>query len=154
MAHRFRWRSLPSTISAAVRLPSFESSNSALGAGSVHTLRVQYQIGMPASQLAGNYPPAVEWSAGPKLRWSLGFTDLGAGRYLEAWIPANLVFDQFELTLGLRINNTAVAHTVIQRQRHRLGANQWAVVFPAGSPRSRRCSNCARPIPWSTPAAP
>jgi len=36
-------------------------------------------------------------SAGPRLAFNFGFTDLGAGRYLEAWIPANLIFDQFSL---------------------------------------------------------
>lgn len=105
---------------------------SALGAGSVHTLRVQYQIGTPASQLAGNYPPAVEWSAGPKLRWSLGLSDLYAGRYLEAWMPANLIFDQFSIHLDIRIINTLAAHSVITNGTVTgLGANHWAVDFPS-----------------------
>ena len=74
----------------------------------------------------------MEFTAGPRLAFNFGFTDLGAGRYLEAWIPANLVFDQFELTLGLRITNTAVAHTVISNGTVTpLGANQWSVAFPA-----------------------
>ena len=34
-------------------------------AGSVHTLRVQYPLAMPNSQLGGSYLPALEWSAGP-----------------------------------------------------------------------------------------
>lgn len=33
------------------------------------------------------------WSNGPRLAFNFGFTDLGAGRYLEAWVPANLIFD-------------------------------------------------------------
>src|SRR4051812_42645698 len=79
---------------------------SVLSAGSVHTLRVQYQLGMPASQLGGSYQPALEWSARPKLRWSFGFSDLFAGRYLEAWMPANLLFDQYSIHFDIRINNT------------------------------------------------
>jgi hypothetical protein len=37
----------------------------------------------------------MAWSAGPRLAFNFGFTDLGAGRYLESWVPANLIFDQF-----------------------------------------------------------
>ena len=33
--------------------------------------------------------------------FNFGFTDLGAGRYLESWMPANLIFDQFALDLEL-----------------------------------------------------
>jgi hypothetical protein len=49
----------------------------------------------------------------PRLTFSFGFADLGAGRYLEAWIPANLIFDQFPLNLDLRVVGTAIPHTPI-----------------------------------------
>ena len=35
-------------------------------AGSVHTLRVQYPLALPDSQLGGSYLPALDWSAGPR----------------------------------------------------------------------------------------
>jgi hypothetical protein len=73
----------------------------------------------------------VTWTAGPRRAFNFGFTDLGAGRYLEAWVPANLIFDQFELELTLRVINTPVAHSVITNGAvTSLGTNHWSVTFP------------------------
>ena len=105
---------------------------SVLNAGSVHTLRLQYTLGIPASQLGGAYPPALEWSPGPKLRFSFGLSDLNAGRYLEAWLPANLIFDQFSIHLDVEVINTVAGHSVITNgQVTGLGTNHWAIDFPA-----------------------
>src|SRR6185295_6530007 len=72
-----------------------------------------------------------DFGGGPRLAFNFGFTDLGAGRYLEAWVPANLIFDQFELQLTLKVLNTAIAHTVITNGAvSSLGTNQWKVSFP------------------------
>jgi hypothetical protein len=101
-------------------------------AGTTHTLRVTYSLGAPQASSAGSYQPRMDWSPGPRLAFNFGFTDLGGGRYLEAWIPANLIFDQFELALTLRILNSAVAHTLITNGTvASLGANHWSVAFPA-----------------------
>ena len=62
---------------------------SVLAAGSTHTLHVTYTLGPPQASTAGSYQPAMRWNAGPRLAFNFGFTDLGAGRYLEAWVPAN-----------------------------------------------------------------
>lgn len=103
-----------------------------LAAGSAHTLRVTYALGAPQASTAGSYQPAMTWSSGPRLAFNFGFTDLGAGRYLEAWVPANLIFDQFELRLELRVLNTSVTHTVISNGAvTALGTNHWQVNFPA-----------------------
>ena len=59
-----------------------------LAAGSRHTLRVAYTLGTPQASGAGSYQPRMQWAAGPRLAFNFGFTDLGAGRYLEAWVPA------------------------------------------------------------------
>ena len=105
---------------------------STLAAGSAHKLRVTYDLGTPQASTAGSYQPAMTWSAGPRLAFNFGFTDLGAGRYLEAWVPANLIYDQFEFVLTLQVLNTPVAHTVITNGAlTSLGANQWSVAFPA-----------------------
>ena len=107
---------------------------SPLLAGSVHTLRVIYQVGTPQSSMAGSYLPAIQWSAGPRLALNFGFSDLGPGRYLESWVPANLIFDQFELNLELRVINTTVAHTVVTNGTVTpLGTNHWRVNWPARS---------------------
>ncbi len=104
---------------------------SVLAPGTTHTLRVTYSLGPPQASTAGAYQPAMTWSPGPRLAFNFGFTDLGAGRYLEAWVPANLIFDQFELLLTLRVLNTAVAHSVITNGAvTALGPNHWSVAFP------------------------
>lgn len=103
-----------------------------LAAGSAHTLRVTYNVALPQASMAGSYLPAITWSSGPRLTFNFGFTDLGAGRYLEAWVPANLIFDQFELTLTLQVLNTAVAHTVITNGTVTpAGVNHWSIAFPS-----------------------
>jgi hypothetical protein len=100
-------------------------------ANSAHTLRVQYAVGLPQTDVLGNYTPHVAWDAGPRLRFNFGFTDLRPARYLEAFIPANLIYDQFQLTLEVQILNTPIAHSAISNGAvTSLGANHWAIVFP------------------------
>lgn len=100
-------------------------------AGSVHTLRLVYMLGTPQSQLGGAYPPVLQWTAGPKVRWTFGLSDLNAGRYLEAWFPSNLIFDQFPFELELDITGTLAAHTLITNGVATvLGVNHWSVQFP------------------------
>jgi len=106
--------------------------NSVVAAGSSHALRVTYTLGTPQTSTAGSYQPAMTWTAGPRLAFNFGFTDLGPGRYLEAWVPANLIFDQFDISLELQIVNTAIAHTPITNGTvTALGTNHWSVTFPA-----------------------
>lgn len=100
-------------------------------AGSVHTLRVQYPLATPNSQLGGSYLPALEWSAGPRLRFVFGLSDLNRARYAEAWLPSNLIFDQFALTLEIQLVNTLVAHSVITNGIvTSLGTNHWRIELP------------------------
>ncbi len=107
---------------------------SSLAAGSTHNLQITYQIGIPQASMAGSYLPAIQWSAGPRLAFNFGFTDLGPGRYLESWVPANLIFDQFELEIELRLLNTPITHTVITNGTvTQLGANHWKVNWPGRS---------------------
>lgn len=101
-------------------------------AGGVHTLRTLYQIGTPQSQLSGSYPPVLQWSAGPRLRWSFGMSDLNAGRYLEAWFPSNLQFDRFPFTLEVQIVGTLAVHAVITNATVTThGVNHWSLQFPS-----------------------
>ncbi len=100
-------------------------------AGSVHMLRVQYNLDVPNSQLGGSYLPALEWSAGPKLRFVFGLSDLNRARYAEAWLPANLVFDQYSIGLEIQIINTMAVHSVITNGVvTSLGLNHWQISFP------------------------
>ena len=91
---------------------------SVLAANSSHSLRVVYSLGPPQASTAGSYQPAMTWSAGPRLAFNFGFTDLGAGRYLEAWIPANLIFDQFQMTPGRPGHQHADCPYANQQRRH------------------------------------
>lgn len=105
-----------------------------LTAGSSHSLRLRYGLGPPQASAAGSYQPHLEWSPGPSLLFNFGFTDLGPGRYLEAWVPANLIFDQFSVTLKLQITNTTILHSVISNGTiTAMGTNHWQVAWPAWS---------------------
>ena len=87
--------------------------DSVLAADSSHTLRLTYTLGTPQASTAGSYQPAMTWNAGPRLAFNFGFTDLGPRAILEAWIPANLIFDQFDITVDVQVINTSIAHTPI-----------------------------------------
>jgi hypothetical protein len=101
-------------------------------AGSVHTLRVTYDLAVPDSQLGGSYLPALDWLAGPKLQFVFGLSDLYKARYAEAWLPANLIFDQYSIRLELRITGTMAAHSVITNGTiTNVGLNHWSIDFPA-----------------------
>ena len=99
---------------------------------SYHTLQLQYTLGTPQSQLGGSYIPVLDWLAGPSLKFVFGLSDLNAARYLEAWIPANLPFDQYSIDLDIIITNTLVPHTVITNATvTTVGTNHWQLSFPS-----------------------
>jgi hypothetical protein len=58
-----------------------------------------------------------------RLRFNFGFTDLaaalpggvGPARYLEVWVPANLIWDQCAMTLDVEVTGTGRASTDHQR---------------------------------------
>ena len=105
---------------------------SAQDAGSVHALRVRYDLALPDSEMVSGYLPRLDWAAGPRLRLVFGLSDLKRCRYAEAWLPANLIFDQFSIDLGIRILNTPVAHSVITNGvATSAGTNQWHISFPS-----------------------
>ena len=108
-----------------------------LASGTGHTLAVGYDVGLPASPPGGGYPPHLVWS-GPagagRLQWNVGFTDLAPARYLESWVPANLIWDQCTVTWEITITGTTVAHTLITNGAlTTLGPNHWSVAFPGRS---------------------
>jgi hypothetical protein len=99
--------------------------------GSIHSLRFAYRLGTPRAELGGASPPVLQWSSGPRLRWTFGMSDLFAGRYLEAWFPSNLPFDQFPVTLNITLTGTEVAHVLISNgEVATAGVRRWSVAFP------------------------
>ena len=105
--------------------------DTSLASGSTHSLRLAYNVALPLSPPGGGYPPALTWTAGPRVAWNGGFTDLAPGRYLESWVPANLIWDQYVITLDVSVTGTAIAHTLISNgTTTTLATNSWRVVFP------------------------
>lgn len=101
-------------------------------AGSVHTLRVQYDLALPDAQFIGGYLPALEWLAGPRLHFRFGMSDLKRARYLEAFLPANLIFDQFSIGLEIEVTGATAAHSVITNGTVTdIGTNHWSIAFPS-----------------------
>jgi hypothetical protein len=112
--------------------------NRVLTANTLHTLQLVYNLGLPQSPAGGSYAPNIAWTAGPRLVFNFGFTDLAAARYLEAWFPANLIFDQLDIELDIQVINTAIAHSVITNAAITdLGSNHWRLNF---APRSTALS--------------
>jgi hypothetical protein len=101
------------------------------GAGSAHRLRLRYRLTEPAADLGGAYPPVLKFDPGRRVRWSAAMADLYAGRYLEAWFPANLPFDHFPFRLQIDVAGTPIPHIFITNGRvTTLGQNRWSVGFP------------------------
>ncbi len=101
---------------------------SVLAASSSHTLRVTYSLATPI----GGTLPAMTWSAGPRLVFRFAMSDLSPAQYLEQWLPANLIFDQLELTLEITLTGTSIAHTAVTNGAvTTLAPNHLRIAFPA-----------------------
>ena len=82
-----------------------------LAAGSSHTLALAYDIGTPTSPKA--QPPS--WEAGSaRLSWNILLSDLNPARYLESWLPSNLLFDNFPVNLEVEITDCRNPPTAIR----------------------------------------
>jgi hypothetical protein len=81
-----------------------------LPAGTEHTLTVRYQLDTPATIDA----LPVGWTRSrPGVVFDLWMSDLHPGRYLEMWLPANLLHDRFALTLDVRVTGTDDDHVLL-----------------------------------------
>jgi hypothetical protein len=114
-----------------------------LPAGSHHTLQLSYELGLPraagVAPIGEGYGPTMVGSsiAGTHWRWEdnermffdLWLSDL-YGRYLEVWLPANLIHDEYELSMDLSIQNTNVLHRPITNAQVSGAANEYHLAFP------------------------
>lgn len=101
-------------------------------AGSTHTLRVKYDLAIPVLEPGGTLPLTLNWAAGPRLTFAFAMSDLKAARYLEAWIPSNLIFDQFRINLEIQITGTTEPHSVITNGIvTNVAVNHWRIGFPS-----------------------
>ena len=106
-----------------------------LRSGDRHRLRLAYDIAVSplAASGAGGYQPALLWSGDGSVNFNFGFTDLGGGRYLEAWAPANLIYDRFALRLDVGVRNSKVPHALVTNgEAVEVARNHWRVRYPAG----------------------
>lgn len=81
-----------------------------VAAGTEHVLTARYRLETPASVDA----LPVGWTRNrPGVVFDLWMSDLHPGRYLEMWLPANLLHDRFELTLDVRVTGTDDDHVLL-----------------------------------------
>ncbi len=105
-----------------------------LRAGDRHRLRLTYDLALPPikGSAKGGYLPDLHWGEGGRVNFNFGFTDLGGGRYLEAWAPANLIYDRFSWRLDVRIRHCLTPHALITNgEVEELERNHWRVRYPA-----------------------
>lgn len=100
-----------------------------LAAGTSHTLELTYALGTPQAPNAR----AIIWEpSSARLSFSFHLSDLNPSRYLESWLPSNLLFDNFPVSLEVQLTNTSHAHTLLSNGAvTSLGSNHWQVEFPA-----------------------
>lgn len=98
-----------------------------LPACSDHTLVLEYALEQPAA--GGSRPLA--WTGDTGVGWDFWMSDLTPGRYLEQWLPANLVYDRFALTLDLELVGSTLPHTLLTNGAvDPLADTHWVVTFP------------------------
>ena len=107
-----------------------------LEAATSHRLDVGYRLETP--QAVGAEP--IAWTDGG-VRFDLWMSDLQPGRYLEMWIPAPLVHDQFVLNVDVQLTGSPRPHTLV--------ANTAGVDAAAG----RRAVVAVLPGPLHLPVA-
>lgn len=103
-----------------------------LAPATLHRLELAYPLTTPD---AGEALP-VGWSAEQpgRVRFDLWMSDLHPGRYLEQWVPANLVHDRFALEVELAVTGARVDHVVVTNgTATEWGPHRWRVTWPATS---------------------
>jgi hypothetical protein len=100
-----------------------------LVAGSSHTLLLNYSMLSPLSPNG----QAPSWESGSTRLWfNILLSDLNPARYLESWLPSNLLFDLFPVNLNVQIINSSHSHTLLSNGTvSAAGSNEWSIDFPA-----------------------
>jgi hypothetical protein len=92
-----------------------------------HTLTLLYDLDQP--QCPKSRP--IGWNP-PRLFFEFWFSDLWPARYLEMWFPSNLIFDEFQFTLDIKIINTSVKHVAFSNGLiDQSGENHWQINYPS-----------------------
>ncbi|MEZ5356923.1 MAG: hypothetical protein R2762_30150 [Bryobacteraceae bacterium] len=99
--------------------------------GSRHSLRIRYPLDRPAAVDVGSRLPGLVWVPGLGVRFNFGFSDLGPGRYLDSWLPANLIYDQHAVDIGVTITGVKEPHVAIHNGNWatQLARNRWWIEY-------------------------
>lgn len=100
-----------------------------LAAGSSHVLALSYELATPEAPNAR----AINWEPrSARLSFDLCLSDLNPARYLESWLPSNLLFDRFPVQLEVQVVNASHLHALLSNGTvTELGDNHWRVAFPS-----------------------
>ena len=105
-----------------------------LPASTEHILRLVADLGQPQVRTDKNRRPMLLWTDRSRLTFRFGFTDRRAARYLESWVPSNLIFDEFVLVLNISVDQTNVLHQIVTNgEVEKCGFNHWVVRFPGST---------------------
>jgi hypothetical protein len=100
-----------------------------LAGGETHELVLEYPLAEPSSPQA----QGIGWSE-DGLSWDTWFSDLNPGRYLEMWMPANLLYDRHSVELELRADGLPQPHELVTNASIEVkGEHHWLLRFPANS---------------------
>jgi hypothetical protein len=100
-------------------------------ANSAHRLEIGYRLDTPRAQ--GAEP--IGWHDG-SLRFDLWMSDLEPGRYLEMWMPAPLIHDQFGCNVTIELTghdrpHTLVANTAgVDAAAYSSAGQRWTLWYP------------------------
>ncbi len=100
-----------------------------LNPNTTHSLILNYDLGTPD---APNAQPIGWSSTSTRLSFDIFLSDLNPSRYLEMWLPSNLLFDEFSVDLEVQITGSGFNHVLLTNgNKSDLGTNHWQIAFPA-----------------------
>ena len=138
LRQEIEWARLDGKDLPATALPSMDLGggpgaemrvlDASLEAGTRHRLDLGYRVDTPAA--TGAMP--IGWTEGG-VRFDLWMSDLEPGRYLEMWLPAPLVHDQFSLNLTVELSQHERPHSLVANTAgiDASGGSRWEVCYPA-----------------------
>jgi hypothetical protein len=93
----------------------------------IHELQLGYAVALPQAPNAGG----LAYGQAPARLWfDLFSSDLNPGRYLEAWLPANMPWDRHALHIGVSLVGAGFEHTLLSNAEvESLDVNTWQLEF-------------------------